>query len=67
MFRSYRGVGVQVSTHVLDLKLQLVLRALVGTLHIIVRKVLKYIRPFGTDLESKVLEEVGGSVGLVSL
>jgi hypothetical protein len=32
VFRSYRGVGVQVSTHVLDLKLQLVLGALVGTL-----------------------------------
>lgn len=67
MFRSYRSVGVQVSTHVLDLKLQLVLRALVGTLYIIVRKVLDHMESSGTDLESKVLEEVGGSVGLVSL
>lgn len=32
VFRSYRGVGVQVSAHVLNLQLQLVLRTLVGAL-----------------------------------
>ena len=55
------------SAHVLDLELQLVLRALVGALQIMVREVLDDVGSMGTDLEGKVLEEVGGSVGLVSL
>lgn len=44
-----RGVGVQVATHVLDLKLQLLLRS------------------FRSTLESQMLEEVRGAVGLVGL
>lgn len=55
------------SAHVLNLQLQLVLRALVGALYINVRVSSHWLGVAGSDLEGKVLEEVGGSVGLVSL
>jgi hypothetical protein len=65
--RSYRSVGVEVSAHVLNLKLQLVLGALVGALNIFIRRSLRRLRLRVSDLEGEVLEEVRGSVGLVSL
>jgi hypothetical protein len=66
-FRPYRGVGVQVSAHVLNLEFQLVLGALVGALQDVVRVLPHRLGMIGTDLKGKVLKEVSGTVGLVSL
>lgn len=63
----YRCVGVKVRTHVLNLKLQLVLGSLVGTLaHCQQTRIPRrsVICPY---LESKVLKEVRSSVRLVGL
>ena len=67
VFRPYRGVGVQVSTHVLNLQLQLVLGALVGALETVVRGIPCELGSMRSNLEGKVLEEVRSAVGLVSL
>jgi hypothetical protein len=67
IFRPYRGVGVQVSAHVLNLEFQLVLSALVGALQDVVRVLPRRLGMIGTDLKGKVLKEVSGTVGLVSL
>ena len=63
----YRCVGVQVSTHVLNLELQLVLGTLVGTLVNVSNRIPSFELSVNPYLESKVLQEVRGSVGLVSL
>ena len=55
------------SAHVLNLEFQLVLGALVGALQNIVRALSHRLGMIGTDLEGKVLKEVSGTVGLVSL
>jgi hypothetical protein len=47
VFRSYRSVGVEVSAHVLNLKLQLVLGALVGALNNIHQKIASRIEAEG--------------------
>ena len=68
MRSTYRGVGVQVAAHVLDLKLQLLLGARLGSLSNTSAPVQAILSPSSQSyLEGKVLEEVGSAVGLVRL
>ena len=66
---TYRGVGVQVSAHVLNLELQLLLGTLLGSLSCALASTLHplpsaIVYPY---LEGKVLQEVCSAVRLVCL
>lgn len=62
-----RSVGVEVTAHVLDLELELLLGALLGALYTIVSAPSIQEAREASYLEGKVLQEVRGAIGLVRL
>lgn len=59
-------VGVEVSTHVLDFELQLLLRSLLGALSIVLASIAT-ASCTSIYLESEMLQEVRSSIGLIRL
>lgn len=63
--QTYRCVGVQMTTHVLDLQLQLLLCTVAGTLNPTSMPIPTPYEPIESYLEGKMFQEVSCSIGPV--
>lgn len=67
MIQTYRCVGVQVSTHVLDFQLQLLLCTVAGTLAFLLAPIETWFMPIESYLEREMLQKVSCAIGPVRL
>jgi hypothetical protein len=62
---TYRCIGIEVTTHILDFQLQLLLRSVAGTLNPWLVVISPLCRSIESYLEGKMFQEVSGAIGLV--